>query len=293
MILGLLACDGGVTQQQPLEPEEEHLFSFVVFADPHIVDEGEHLDRLDTAVDWVNAHADERGIELVVVVGDLGWSGGLELARAHLDGLEVPYLPVLGDNEVHFGDEQLFDEIFADVYADLGVQMAGWRRAESETWNPVYEKTSWFQNFSFNYRGLRLVGLDWISRDENNVLSEMAQIHDFEGGTLPWFAEELEGLTPAGEEDVLLFSHHAMHLSPGAFGLDDLAQVTDLTSGVADRVAAGWAGHYHLDFEETVAEGGYDVFVTDATWDDENTIRVVEVHQTGYAHTYDQELVVL
>ena len=40
-------------------------------------------------------------------------------------------------------------------------------------------------------------------------------------------------------------------------------------------------------------EGGYTAWVTDAIWDDENTIRVVEVHTNGLTHTYVQDLVVI
>ena len=60
---------------------------------------------------------------------------------------------------------------------------------------------------------------------------------------------------------------------------------------VSDRVAGAYSGHLHLDFEESVLDGGYEVFITDATWDDDNRVRVVEVWGNGERFEYTQELV--
>ena len=45
----------------------------------------------------------------------------------------------------------------------------------------------------------------------------------------------------------------------------------DFTAPYAANVYAGFAGHYHIDQHTTRTAGGYEVFVTDATHDDENT----------------------
>ena len=57
-----------------------------------------------------------------------------------------------------------------------------------------------------------------------------------------------------------------------------------------ELIAAAYAGHYHFDGAETNSNAGYDVFVTDAIWDDENTVRVVEVHGNGQRFEYVQSL---
>jgi hypothetical protein len=49
----------------------------------------------------------------------------------------------------------------------------------------------------------------------------------------------------------------------------------------------------HLNATVEVEEGGYTAWVTDATWDDENTLRVVSVYSNGERQRYEQELVVL
>ena len=273
------------------EVQLTHQFSFVVLADPHIEGTAEHSQRLQAAVDWVNAEKDARQIEVVVVVGDIGWGEGLVRSRELLDGLSMPYLPVMGDNEVHFDTGQPFDEVFGSRIDALADSMSHVRRGPVEVFNTVHNQPTWMQNAAFEHRGLTFVALDWVSRSNNSVLGELAELNDFEGGTLPWLTGELAQLNEAPSEDILLFSHHPMHTP--SFNLEQLEQLTDLTGPLEGRVAANWAGHYHLNFEEEIKEGGYDVFVTDATWDDENTLRVVEVWSDETTHDYVQELIVL
>jgi hypothetical protein len=272
-------------------PPMEALFSFAVLADPHITSDLERQDRLAAAVEWINASADAEQIELVFIVGDIGWDEGLPIARALLDELEMPYLPVIGDNEIHFGDEENFDAVFYDHYEALAGELEGWERGPVGTYNPDYDQTSWFQNFAFDYKGLRLVGLDWCSRDSNDLLSEFADLHDFEGGSMPFLRGEIGGLEAGPDENVLLFSHHPMHL--GAFDDAEMEALTGLLGPVGERVAGAWAGHLHLNAEVEVPEAGYTAWVTDAVWDDENTVRVVSVEGNGERFAYSQELVIL
>jgi len=306
-VSALLALWMGCSGDEATEPSPEDsgveapddvalplLFSFAVLADPHISTGAENQERLAGAVDWINDSVAAESIELVVVVGDIGWGEGLPIARDLLDGLDIPYLPIIGDNEIHFGDEQYFDEVFAPQYALLADTFDGWRRGTIEAWNPVHEQTSWFQNTSFEYRGLRWIGLDWCSRDDNSLLSELAEVHDFEGGTWPFFADELGALAGEASDrtgDVLLFSHHPMHL--GAFNEAQMADITGLTGATHGRIAGAWAGHLHLDAEVEVEEGGYTAWVTDAVWDDVNTVRLVRVYGDGERFEYSQELMLV
>ncbi|MBW1880450.1 MAG: hypothetical protein JRJ84_18995, partial [Deltaproteobacteria bacterium] len=63
------------------------------------------------------------------------------------------------------------------------------------------------------------------------------------------------------------------------------------TSSMGDVVAANYAGHYHIDVEQVIDDGDYDLFVTDATWDDDNRVRLVEVWGNGERFEYVQELI--
>ena len=304
LLPSLLSCSGGpapaVDDTSPPadtgEPPLEFRFSFAVFADPHLTTSLDHEERLAAAVDWVNQAAGDRGIGLVFVVGDIGWGGGLEIAKGLLDALDVPYVPVIGDNEIHFGDEANFDAVFEPQYDLLSRSMEGWRRGAVEAYDAVRSREVWLQNFSFNYGGLRMVGLDWCSRDDNDWLSELAELNAYEDGTFPFFTEEVEaleaGALEAGaEEDVLLFSHHPMMLAP--FGEADMAEITGLTGPVSHRIAAAYAGHFHVDYTGEVEEGGYEVYITDAIWDDVVTVRLVSVHGNGERYVYEQELVIV
>lgn len=274
------------------EPGElEFRFSFAILADPHVVNEGEHAERLRSCVAWLGEQAVDRTIELVLVVGDIGWSGGLELSRSILDELPMAYVPVLGDNEIQAGDEQQFEAVFGPVYGQLADEFGNFTRGTVEAWNPDHDRTSWFQNAAFDHGGLRFVVLDWNSRRLGGLLSETADLHDFDGGSFPFFAETLDELTDGAGEDVVLASHHPMHIP--SFTLDELDQVTEHTHEHADRVFGNFAGHYHVDGHETIEQGGYEVYVTDATWDDEITIRLVEVWGNELGFEYEHELVIL
>lgn len=295
LLLGCVAPiesdDDDATEEPTPAPVLEHRFSFVVLADPHVVGPGTHADRLELCLEWIEDQRDSRALELVVVVGDIGWSDGLELSKALLDTLSIPYLPVLGDNPIQVGDEEDWDRVFGPHLDSLADRFEGWTRAPVEGWTPVQEVDTWFQSSAFDYRGLRFLSLDWNTRHQGGLLSELADTHDFAGGTLPFLEGELAGLVDGAQEDVLLFSHIPMHVP--AFTAAELDAVTGLTAPVGNRVFANFAGHYHGDGHEVVEAGGYEVFVTDATWDDEITLRVVEVWGDGERFEYVQDLVIL
>ncbi|MFT5685275.1 MAG: hypothetical protein ACI8RZ_006225 [Myxococcota bacterium] len=277
-MLLLLACttpdiDSGspLTESAPVP-----LFTIAAVADPHLFDDGEHATRTATLVDWINDNAGTRGIELVVISGDIAWGAGLDVAPGLLNALTVPYVPVIGDNEIHNGVESDFAAMVAPMLDTLASQVEDWRAAPVPVDNPIEGGESWLFNYSFTYRDVRFVALDWNARVHDTILGEMADLHDFDGGTLPFLVEELalHGDGPAG--GMILASHHPMHLSPGAFDLAEMEALSEVIAPHGDRVYADLAGHYHVDME-TTEEAGYDVLVTDAIWDDVITIRLLEV----------------
>jgi hypothetical protein len=291
LLLGLAAagCNGDPEDTDTGEPALEHQFSFAVLADPHIVGNPDHAARLTAAVEWINGQAEARSIELVFVVGDIAWGNGFQAARNMLDGLSMPYLPLTGDNEIQVGNEEDYDTAWAPHYLAVAAELEDWRRAETPSWNPDHDTQSWFQNFSFQHRGVHFVALDWASREIGTLYGETADLHDFEGGTWPWFEDELARLASPAGESVVMLSHMPMHL--GMFSGAELETVTALTSSMGDVVAANYAGHYHIDIEQVIDDGDYVLFVTDATWDDDDRVRVVEVWGNGERFEYVQDLV--
>ena len=267
----------------------EFLFTFAILADPHVTSSGENLDRLGVAVDWINTQAEPRQVELVLVLGDVAWNSGLDIIVAALDELDMPYAAMIGDNEVASDDEEAFDTTFAPTYEALSSDFENWSRTVVPVYNPLADQDNWFSNFSFDHRGVHFVAVDWCARGAFGALSEVGDLHDFEDGTFPWFTADLEAMDTTAVDSVVMASHIPMHL--GLLDLDELAQVEALLVQYEQQVYGQFAGHVHVDAEQAVGEDLYTVYVTDATWDDELRVRLVEVSGNGQRFTYEHELV--
>ena len=268
-------------------------WSFVVIADPHISNNAEHDARLQDAIDWINANREAEKVELVVIVGDIAWGAGeVDRVRAMLDELTVPWVPVMGDNEIHNGDEEQIVTDWLPTYDDLAATLDGWSMAPVPVWNPELETESWFVNFTFSHRDTRFLAADFASRVMDPILGEQAELHDFAGGTMPWFTSTLAATPSVRDESIVMLTHHPMHQQAfGAFSAAELDAIKAQTSPRADEVFANFAGHYHVNLEVEPPGAGYRVFVTDATWDDANQVRVVRVLEEDSIQSYDTEVV--
>ena len=271
------------------EPPMEFAFSFAIIADPHVTSGGENQDRLTAAVDWINSVAEARQVELVLILGDVAWNAGLDTIVGVLDELDMPYAAVIGDNEVQSGDEEAFDTTFTPTYDVLSTDFDNWSRTIAPVYNPLADEDNWFSNFSFDHRGVHFVAVDWCARAASGVLAETGELHDFDDGTFQWFTDDLAATGAAATDSVVMASHIPMHL--GLFDLDELGQLETLLLQYEDLVYAQFAGHIHVDAEEVVGEDLYTVYITDATWDDEVRVRVVEVSGNGQRFEYEHELV--
>ncbi len=269
----------------PLEP----LFSFAVVADPHVTGGGDHAARLSAAVDWINAQAAERSIELVLVVGDIAWGAGLATAPDLLSPLTMPWVPINGDNEIEVDQEEPFHAAFAPQWERLAGELAGWSKAPVPVDFPGAGQR-WLVNLAFDHGGVHFQGLDWCARGVGGLAAEMGDLHDFEGGTWPWWEADLAAHAEGPDDGIVLFTHIPMHL--GAFDAEETTRIHALLEPYSARVHAVYAGHVHRTYE-LVGEGPLDVYVTDATHDDENTVRVVTVSGNGLELTYAQDLVVV
>jgi hypothetical protein len=240
-------------------------------------------------VDWVNTHHQEYGIDLVLVLGDIGWSGGLSTSRTLLDGLEIPYVPVIGDNVVVTGGEAAFEETFGPVLSGLEGSVTGWARADLPVWHDSAEADAWLQNTRFEHEGVLFVSQDWNVRDATGILAEFGEFNDVPGGSWEWLDAALADAGSRPKESVILLSHIPM--APVAFDVSERARFAARIAKIKDKVFANFAGHLHVDYEEDFPDAGYSTYVTDATWDDEITLRRVSVSGDGAAMTYVQELV--
>ena len=79
----------------------------------------------------------------------------------------------------------------------------------------------------------------------------------------------------------------------GALDVQQMTEVATVLGPVGDYVYAHFAGHLHIDHEQNLEEPGIDLYVTDATWDDEIRLRVVTVWANENRLAYEHELIVV
>ena len=283
-------------------------FSFAVIADPHVDGKADRKTKLTTAVNWIIDNKVGEDIELVFVAGDIGWGGSaanrnLKVARGILDRLNqtgVPYVPIIGDNEVEYGCEKEFEDTFSRQYGRLGKVLANWRKAPT----PVNGK--YLQNFSFNYKGCHFVCSDFNSRQPGG---EGGELHDFAGGTWPWFKKDIETCPKVKKESVVIVTHIGMFRTGVGladeflFSAEDMSWIKRFLKGYGEYVDTNYAGHIHQNWHASVWTGLfttiYHVRTTDETWHcrqwpESNsraiTVRVVLVDSDGSKVSYKQHI---
>jgi len=213
-------------------PVDGRTFSFAVMADPHIYGKPDQKARFKTAVDWIIGNKQAEDIELVFIVGDIAWSGNVKLAKEMLDRLDnvgVSYVPIIGDNEVQCGSEREFARIFDSHYKKLSETLPGWKKA------PTPVKGKYLQNFSFDYKGCHFICCDFNSRQHGN---EGGELHDFAGGSWPWFKDDIRTCSKKKTESIVIFSHIGMFRTGFGtadeflFSQDEMSKVKDFTTSI-------------------------------------------------------------
>lgn len=286
LLLTLLACtqpaDTGETE---LRHDPERLLSFAILTDPHVTSGAENADRLRAAVAWL---ADEPEVEVVLVLGDNAWGSGIDLFPTLMEPLPVPWVPITGDNEIHAGDEQAAQAMREAQYAVLAGQLDAWSQAPAPVHNPELDGDSWFSDVSFDMGGVHFALVDWCVRTETGALGEFGDLHDFEGGSLPWLEDDLAARTAS---PWVLGAHIPTHL-----GMLDLAEMERLQTGLDAHLPdllGIFAGHVHQDSDIPVEELDTTTYTVEATWDDAVDLRLVAVWTDGVDTWLEQEKVQL
>jgi hypothetical protein len=284
-------------------------FGFAVIADPHIDGSVGHLPKFEAVIDWCIEHRVDKNIKMAWIVGDIAWGpGNLAIAKAALDELNeagIPYIPVMGDNEVQSGYENEFATVFAPQYEYLASEATDFVNFQKQAPPPPPNDGCNLQNFVFEYEGCRFVGLDVASRVQGD---ESGDLHQFAGGTLDWMSEHI----PSYHEQLNglnIFSHMGMFRTgiPIAdqylFTDDDMTIIKNLIVPCRLYVAANYSGHIHQNWSAQVYYWIwklYKAYVTDDTWndvrfpetsDDRETVRVVGVNHGWFGRNYTQEII--
>ncbi|MHC4726721.1 MAG: metallophosphoesterase family protein [Planctomycetota bacterium] len=284
-------------------------FSFAIIADPHIDGNVDNHAKLISAVDWIISNKVKKDIQLVFIVGDIAWGGyrsnrNLKIARAILDRLnnaDIPYIPVIGDNEIQRKCEKEFEGIFNKQYQYLGNVLGNWRKV------PTPVKGMYLQNFSFDYKGCHFISCDFNSRERGN---EGGELHDFAGGSWPWFKKDIETCPKARKESIVIITHIGMFRTGFAtadqflFSQDEMNRIKSFLYDYREYVDSNYAGHIHQNWHSVVWSGLfttlYHVRITDETWhgkqwpeanDKGVTIRLVQVNSNGNKVSYSQHFV--
>ncbi len=291
-----------------IRPVYGETFSFAVIADPHVSGNQDRQAKFETAVDWIISNKDSKDIELTFVLGDIAWGGSrgnrnLDTAKKILDRLSkngITYIPVIGDNEVQYGCEKEFQEVFRPHFKSLSRILENWRKASA----PV--AGMYLQNFSFDYKGCHFVCPDFISRKAGG---EGGELHDFEGGSWPWFKNNIERCPKPRKENIVIMTHIGMFNTGFEFAdrfvysESDMDKIKSFLDGYKDNVDSNYAGHFHLNWYVPVWSELfvplYHVRVTDETWtkiqwpeieDPGLTIRWVQVDNSGTKISYNQNI---
>jgi len=283
-------------------------FSFAIIADPHINGNPDHKAKFETAVNWIIRNKDEKDIELVFMLGDIAWGGGrrnrnLRIAKVILDRLNhagIPYIPIMGDNEIQTRCEKEFQEVFAPQYRLLSKNLSNWRKTS------VSATGLRLQNFSFDHKDCHFICPDFNSRTTGD---EGGELHDFEGGTWPWFKNDIQQCDKPKKENIVILTHIGLFRTGFKFADqflysdNEMKKIKRFLRNYKHNVDSNYAGHLHVNWHVTVRSGLltplYHVRVTDETWsktqwpeakDHGLTIRWVQVDNGGSTITYRQNI---
>ncbi len=250
--------------------------------------------RLSTIVNWINEHEESNNIHFVVVLGDISDSGEkseLLKARDILNGLNVPYIPIIGNHDIwpytqdegktkywrdkrfttgsyptisDYAETAIGDEYFDEVFWQQNINNrekieelfgSSFRRQE----DPV--EYAYVQNYVFTYKKIKFIALDFIDRSpspEEEPQSSGARLND---DTEHWLSVNLA----RGEETILL-SHHPMFydLARTGFSYYDAQIIGWIIESSGSVVLKNFAGHTHRNAESKGWATEIEVVTTEA-----------------------------
>jgi hypothetical protein len=267
---------------------------------------------LRNTVNRINSNLRVYDIRFVVASGEMTDSSErseFEKAKAILDGLQVPYIPGIGNHDgwpyIRTPDggyqeasspcgDLGFQETFQPIFNSLSLALANWEKPPTPCWDPETGTTSYFQNCAWDYEGYHFICLDFVTRhhtptDEPGV-GPNADLHDFPGGTWQWFTHHFDKYwaTHSNEIDkTFIFPDFWIKKCPGSLIKDccftqrerNKIESYILGNGYESDIWGFFVGQHHFNQVDTWNEMHH--VATAAVKDGRNAIRVVQIYGDG------------
>ncbi|MCX6758825.1 MAG: metallophosphoesterase [Candidatus Nealsonbacteria bacterium] len=233
-------------------------------------------DRLNAAVEWINQHHNDvdRNIKFVAILGDITdtaeYSEFLK-AREILNKLEIPYIPLIGNHDIvpyvskanYDPDDRAWGPITRGIgetrkdgepMGDVLFEKVFWTENQKNTdkINALFGSNNFkkqptgtdkYQNYEFDYNGIKFLGLDFASRNETEELMSPFNA-ELNNGSEEWLNETIDN----NQEKTIVFTHYPLSENAGGFYPGgDSKKIRD-SFGVLNVL--NLAGHTHMNYEK-------------------------------------------
>ncbi|NLO91736.1 MAG: hypothetical protein GX410_07075 [Elusimicrobia bacterium] len=261
--------------------------------------EGKAERNLREAVEWINANREKLRIKFVAVTGDIthhAQRSEFLKAREILNGLSVPYVPIMGNHDVWpfskggdaapgpFGDSY-YKKTFSGEFARLASFFQDWTAVPCPEKPAEADSTARYclQNYAFRFGGYVFVMPDIIGRSRKPGKGSPVEVDLFEtgNGTLNWL-KTYYAASNAPEKHLIVLAHYP--LTEEEFGGERLfapGQYAALSGMLAGGKKAGlWnSGHLHRNKEYFLKSDGKDIapVAETGTNREKMTLRIIKV----------------